>query len=292
VALSLLTYSRKNPQDKSWENINSLVISVYKLIGKDLRDSNIELVTDLDQVPDMYLAASRVQQLVLNLVLNAREAIGRNGRIIVSTKFENDMVILKIKDTGRGIPKDIMGRVFDPFFSTKGVWGGDYKSGSGLGLSICRNIVRDYGGEIQLSSAHGQGTTALVQIPVSDADWQDFVKLVQSADKSLVVMSVDEKTREHLMIVAVDYDKNLTIIESSRELNELKDSSPIVVLDAEFPGMGELYRAAEICTSQNINYIVVNTGYCSEYQMRGILDSARIRYVGLPGARQSLQELV
>jgi len=129
-----------------------------------------EVETQFGQIPPITCHAGQINQVVLNLVVNAAHAIadkvqrtGAVGKITVSTRVENAHVVIAISDTGGGIPEEIRTRIFDPFFTTKEVG-----RGTGQGLSIARNvIVKSHGGELDFTSELGKGTTFHIRLPVT-----------------------------------------------------------------------------------------------------------------------------
>ena len=129
-----------------------------------------EVETDFGQLPPVTCHASQINQVVLNLVVNAAHAIadkvgrtGAVGKITVSTRVDNDRVVIGIGDTGGGIPENIRANIFDPFFTTKEVG-----RGTGQGLSIARNvIVKGHGGELDFTTELGKGTTFYIRLPIS-----------------------------------------------------------------------------------------------------------------------------
>jgi len=133
-----------------------------------------DLRLDLDpNLPRVNVMLSEINQMVLNLVVNAADAISDvvgdgsvgQGRITVSTRLDGDFVELRVSDTGTGIPEEIRERVFDPFFTTKQVG-----KGSGQGLSIAHHtVVARHGGSITFETQPGTGTTFIVRLPVRDS---------------------------------------------------------------------------------------------------------------------------
>jgi signal transduction histidine kinase len=119
-------------------------------------------------LPDIAADPNQVQQVLINLIVNAMEATPRGGRIGIETwACPNDGrpgVAVAVSDTGSGIPADAIGHVFEPFFTTK-----PQGQGTGLGLSICRDIVREHGGTLAVQSREGQGTTFTAWLPVHEA---------------------------------------------------------------------------------------------------------------------------
>jgi signal transduction histidine kinase len=123
---------------------------------------NIQIVRDYGQLPLMSVYPSRLNQVFLNLINNARQAIHDKGTITIRTWVEDGTAVISISDDGIGIPKENLSRVFDPGFTTKGVG-----VGTGLGLSICYQIVKDHRGRIDVESELGKGATFTVRIPTN-----------------------------------------------------------------------------------------------------------------------------
>lgn len=168
IALSLLTYSRQRQNDLELLDLWELIQSTLRFTQKELAEKRIEIVTHFEELPRVMVSANRAQQLFLNLIINASQAITDGGVITISSVKTESTVTIKIGDTGAGISPENMRRIFDPFFSTKGVWGKDAVHGTGLGLSICKNIINSFGGEITVESTVGKGTTFTVSLPIPD----------------------------------------------------------------------------------------------------------------------------
>jgi hypothetical protein len=116
------------------------------------------------------VSASKVQQVILNLVINAQHAIDSGGVITIGLIRHDDQAIIMVSDTGKGIPSAQLSSIFDPFFSTKGVWGKDAVAGTGMGLSISRNIAREHRGDLTVESVVGVGTTFSLHLPLDSTD--------------------------------------------------------------------------------------------------------------------------
>jgi PAS domain S-box-containing protein len=146
-------------------DLNGAVACTLDLIRGRLEPHQIEVVQDLGEIPQIVCAPAQINQVILNLLLNAQQAIvaaGRpGGRIEIGTRASRKEVTLEITDNGCGIPAEIRSRIFDPFFTTKPVG-----EGTGLGLSISHGIVLDHGGRIELESIPGQGARFRVTLPV------------------------------------------------------------------------------------------------------------------------------
>jgi signal transduction histidine kinase len=147
--------SARNPVD-----LNELLEQVLVMAGPRLR-GRVELERDYGELPPVYCAAQQIKQVLLNLVVNAAQALGDQGRIRVSTLLEESFVEIEVADDGPGIPAHIRERIFDPFFTTKAVG-----EGTGLGLGIALEIVHGHGGNILVDSEPGEGTRFRVRLPV------------------------------------------------------------------------------------------------------------------------------
>jgi histidine kinase len=168
----LREFGRKAEFTKEKIEINKPIKEVFAIIGQQLTLQNIEVELDLDEaLPPIWAHNNRLEQVIFNLVTNARDAIAQkqngvsdsNGRIIgVRSYSESDRVVVTVSDTGIGIPDDARDKVFEPFFTTK-----ETGYGMGLGLSIAYGIVRDYEGDIHVESNQGEGTTFKLTFPVA-----------------------------------------------------------------------------------------------------------------------------
>jgi PAS domain S-box-containing protein len=162
---NLLTFSRQRSPAKSLESINDIVDRAIDLRGYWLRSNNIEIIRDFTAATTVFVDTQQMQQVVLNILLNAEQAIagsGRTpGRIIFTTrlKAEERTVIVRIADNGPGIPEAVISKIFDPFFTTKPVG-----IGTGLGLSIAHGIVTEHGGSIRVENVEG-GSAFVIELP-------------------------------------------------------------------------------------------------------------------------------
>src|SRR5262249_52622421 len=116
---------------------------------------------DLGPLPLVTCFAAKINQVMMNLVMNAIDACPQGGTVTVRTRAEDDAIVLEVIDTGQGIDPEIRDRIFDPFFTTKPVG-----VGTGLGLSISYGIVKDHGGVIEVDSAPGKGSRFTVRLPM------------------------------------------------------------------------------------------------------------------------------
>ncbi len=149
-------------------HVNDVLRQTTAFLDNEMRFRGIELAWNLDQqLPTIQSDAAQIQQVILNLVNNAIDAIDRNGCITISTGFDaqSDTVRISVRDNGPGMDKDVQRRIFDPFFTTKKVG-----EGTGLGLSISYSIISKLGGSIRFESEVGKGTEFIILLPVKHHD--------------------------------------------------------------------------------------------------------------------------
>jgi PAS domain S-box-containing protein len=163
MAKNLLSFSRETPRERAPVDLDQVVRNVLLLVTGDFGRRNIRLASELKAGSLLIGHANALEQVVLNLVSNAAEAMPQGGEIRIATTTLGDRVRLVVADSGRGIAAEDLQRIFDPFFTTK-------PSGTGLGLSVSYGIVNDHAGTIDVESAPGKGTTFVVTFPVAGAE--------------------------------------------------------------------------------------------------------------------------
>jgi two-component system NtrC family sensor kinase len=163
VTHRMLGFARRMEPLQEDVDLNMLANQTASFLENETRHRNIALKTDLDpELPLITTDANQLQQVILNLLENAIDAIDRDGEITVVTRAGRDGVVLNIADSGEGIAKENLGKVFDPFFTTKPTG-----EGTGLGLSIVYSALSKLGGTIKVNSDPGQGTTFTIRLPLT-----------------------------------------------------------------------------------------------------------------------------
>lgn len=161
---NLLTYVRGRDTEKKPADPNAVIKGVVELMAYVLRESFVEVELHLQEgLPTATLDMSRLQQLIMNLLQNAVQAIQeakiRPGRIVISSSKTQDNVVIEVADNGPGIPEAVRAKIFEPFFTTKA-------QGTGLGLNICYGIVTSVGGRLSVDCPPSGGTVFRVELPV------------------------------------------------------------------------------------------------------------------------------
>ena len=162
VVHNMLGYARKMEPHLEDVDINGTINQTIDMLENYARTNNIDIQTDLDKnIPIIAGDEAQLQQVFMNLISNAIDAIGKNGLVQVKSRREGTNMAVSIRDDGPGIPQDQQKKVFDPFFTTKGTG-----KGTGLGLWVTYDIIKGMGGAITLKSEVGKGTTFVVNIPI------------------------------------------------------------------------------------------------------------------------------
>ena len=153
---NLLNFSRTGNASEFVEiNINKLLDDTLQLLEPQLRKSQVEIVKNYaPAAPKIFGNAGKLQQVFTNLIINARDAMFAGGEIVLTTALDDDKAVIEVSDTGSGIEPENLTKIYDPFFTTKGVG-----SGTGLGLAVSYGIVQEHAGTIQATSEVGEGTT-------------------------------------------------------------------------------------------------------------------------------------
>jgi two-component system, NtrC family, sensor kinase len=161
IVNNLLNFSRTGAAELADIDVNRVVEETLSLVAHPLKTSQIHIVKQLgDALPPVRGSANKLQQVFLNLFLNARDAMPAGGMLEVRTAAHNGSVEIEVADTGAGIPREHIHRIFDPFFTTKAMG-----RGTGLGLSVSYGIIKEHAGKIDVRSTPGKGTSFHVEFP-------------------------------------------------------------------------------------------------------------------------------
>jgi signal transduction histidine kinase len=162
IVQDLKDFSRVDAnQEWQWVDLHRGIDSTLNIVSNEVK-YKADVIKNYGDIPEIECLPSQINQVILNIVVNAAQAIGpERGTITISTGTEGENVWITITDNGAGIPKDIQSRIFDPFFTTKSIG-----TGTGLGLSLSYGIVQKHQGRIELESILGIGTTFRIILPI------------------------------------------------------------------------------------------------------------------------------
>jgi len=163
IVNSLLNFSRTASNDFSDVDVNDTIRETLALIEPQLKKARVTLDVHLSgDAPAIRGVRNKLQQVLLNLFLNARDAMPGGGVLTIETEGRGESASIRVSDTGVGIDRHELSRIFDPFYTTKGGSGG-----TGLGLAVSYGIINEHGGTLRAASPDGQGTTFYIELPLS-----------------------------------------------------------------------------------------------------------------------------
>jgi PAS domain S-box-containing protein len=298
----MLTFSRKVEPQFAPLDLNRQVFLATEILKRSI-DPMIEVQLDLtENLKKIKADANQVEQLVLNLGSNARDAMPEGGRLIFSTQMEiltdkshkkpvrlasGEYAVLKVRDTGVGMDRETKEHIFDPFYTTKEVG-----RGTGLGLSMVYGIVKSHGGGIFCESQPGEGTVFSIYWPLAltsgtEAEKPQKDSTPQKGKGETVLLVDDEKaiidmTGQMLLefgyqvVTAVSGEEALEMVSRAEKMPEL------VILDLGMPGMGGNRALQELLRLEPTLKVVVASGYASETKIRECLAAGAVDFVAKP----------
>jgi CheY-like chemotaxis protein len=288
----LLAFSRKQVMQPQVININSVITNLENLLRR-LIGEDIELQTSLDpDVARINADPGQLEQVLMNLVVNARDAMPRGGRLCVSTsnsripdssvaasrhESNGHYVMLSVSDTGMGMTPELQQRIFDPFFTTK-----EHGRGTGLGLSTVYGIVTQSGGEVSVDSEPGQGTTFKIFFPQFTAASEEAeadVPLNDMPPGSETVLLVEDDANLRALAVRVLKECGYQVLVASEGVEALSIAADpdmkidAVVTDIVMPGMNGRELVEKLQESRpGLNFLLMSGYTNDEVVRRGVLE--------------------
>ncbi|MBW1799744.1 MAG: hypothetical protein JRJ85_03340 [Deltaproteobacteria bacterium] len=157
----MLSFSKPDEEERQPTDVNAILDEILLLVKKQLLEHSVRISTSFaEDLGLVHASRNQLRQVFLNMIANAKDAMPDGGILTVITKREGDTVYIDFKDTGIGIRKENIDRIFDAFFTTK-----DSVKDVGLGLSVCYGFIQDHSGDIKASSRWGEGTTFTITLP-------------------------------------------------------------------------------------------------------------------------------
>lgn len=244
----LLVFSKTNLPQNGRTDLRGTVLDLRKMFDRTIGE-DISFSVDVPDHPlEVPVEKSRVEQILINLAINARDAMPQGGQLNISLKAQKGYAVLSVTDSGSGIPEEIQTKIFEPFFTTKG------ERGSGLGLSTVFGIVRDAGGTLQVESQPGSGTAFVVSLPWQGQETlsgEDQVSSLQASDigtpqpaKERKVLVVENRDPLRRLFCSVLVREGYRVVPAADGLDaflkggdELESFSALVT-DVKMPGVG------------------------------------------------------
>jgi len=282
IVQNLLTFARQHKPERTPTGVNQVLDDTLELRGYELRVRGIEVTRDYDeQIPETMADAHQLQQVFLNLVTNAEQAMEKSPResqrLIVRTRRTGAVIRIDVEDTGPGIPPNLLERIFNPFFTTKPTG-----SGTGLGLSISLGIVREHEGRIWAENAPQGGARFIVEVPIVThraSGESQAIPLVPPQGDRLQILVVDDEAsvRVSLQRYLAGRGHEVETTSSGREaLGRLREGRfDAVIVDMRMPDVSgeELYRELQTTDPGHADRIIFTTGQLVDEQVRTFLAS-------------------
>ncbi len=300
IVQSLLTFARKEKPRKKLIDINRIVDSSLTMVQSSFATTRIRVVKKLQ--PDIYpvkVDSAQIEQVLVNLFKNGFEAMGDSGELTVQTLGADNNVVIKVSDTGKGIPEEIRERVFTPFFTTK-----EDQGGTGLGLSICHGIITSHDGDITMHSG-SDGTTFVITLPACpemeviepfSAQGHDETPSTYKQSRGSILVIDDEPEIRKLLRELFRDDFELDVVNNGREaLNRLKVKDyDLLISDIKMPLLDgiELYDMLKTGYPQYLERIIYTTGVTFDSATSSFLEETGVPYLAKPFKILQLVEMV
>ena len=292
IVRGLLTFGRQMPLERRHVMLDELIDKVLALTAADLRIESVKIDRDMaPDLPPVWADGNQLQQVLVNLVTNAKQAMAEQPegqrRITIATRaLGSDRVQITLRDTGPGIPAEVLPKIFDPFVTTKG------SAGTGLGLSISYGIIREHGGLITAESLPGQGATFTIDLPVGSAGAAaaETGPTVNLDGKRILIVEHDQAVQkillEHLEPTGCTA---LTVARADEARQHLRDGIDLVVADFNLDGVDWLELLSQVAargTAVGHRFIFITAGPVGEEADKALRNAgAALLYKPFTGAQ-------
>lgn len=290
IVQKLLAFARRDRSTRESVDINAVLKGTIDIRAYHLRTGNIAVVQDLaDDLPRTLANFGELQQVFLNLVINAEQAMQSTGqgRLTVTSERLNGKARITVTDSGIGVPPENLGKLFDPFFTTKTESGG-----TGLGLAISYGIIKEHGGTIRVKSRAGEGAAFTIDLP-----------LVESQPQSAIPPAVPARalTAKNGRILVVDDETNICRVlqrvleQNGHEVDAVTDAATaiqrmqantydLVLLDIRMPGMSgiDLYQRMTAVDPDFRDKVVFLTGDIISPRNKSFLEDSGVSFITKP----------
>lgn len=306
IVKTFLALARRRPPERTDVNFNDIVDASLELVAYALRADGVEVALDLaTDLPTLWADGDQLNQVVTNLVVNARQALSerRSGRRLrVATRYEpaTSTAVLEVADNGPGVPADIRNRIFEPFFTTKpaGI-------GTGVGLSICHNIIDAHGGTIAVADTPGGGATLVVRLPVIAREAPqalpppDAARTPAGTAGPLHILIVDDEPEIALMLAEALEPDGHRIDIAGNGMDALErigagNSYDVVVSDLRMPELDgpNLHRRVAAKWPDLARRFIFITGDTLSVSVKGFLSGAALPVLEKPFTAADLRAVI
>ena len=297
VVSSLLSFARPSSSKRDPVNLNVTMRDTLALLDYRFKSSKVKVDLRLDEDMSLTMADEKqVSQVFLNLVNNAFQAMEKSGgTLTIRSICEGDKLCFIISDTGCGISKENLLKIFDPFFSTKG------SGGTGLGLSVSHGLIRAHGGDISVESKENKGTTFTLRLPITKATAKELLPSDVSmrrdgSGKFRVLVAEDDPDCRSAVsdILRMEYD--VTAVENGKEaIRHLSGSDyDLLIIDCMMPGLNgfELYKWLLDNRAELREKVVFMTGDIFVPEIKSFIETTGCPYITKPFAMNDFKRTI
>ena len=304
IIQNLLGFVRKHKPEMHPVNMNKILSSSLALREYELGVQNIKVIRELEEnLPFIRGDGHRLQQVILNLIINAEQAMktaGKGNAITVKTSSQDEMVTVIVSDNGPGISKDNVEKIFDPFFTTK-----ESGEGTGLGLNISKGIIEEHRGTITVTSKKDEGTCFTIELPVHKVEPEmkekevkpEDLKIEDKSEKKILVVDDEMVILDIMTNVLKEFGYNVTAFsdgETALRKIEEDQNFDLIILDLKMPGLGgkELYLIVKEKFTPLADKIIFSTGDLINPYTQTFLEEIGNKYIEKPFLLSTFQQVV
>ncbi len=300
IVSNLLTFARRRRAQKEPSNLNTLIERVLELRNYDLRVRNINTEMEFDTaLPETMVDANQLQQVFFNIINNAEQAMKSHdeGTLRIRTRSNGRALTVSFTDSGPGMSAETVRRIFDPFFTTK-----DAGEGTGLGLTICYNIIEEHNGRIWAESEPGRGTTFFIELPIVGGVAPARTREAEpapaaQAERRRILVVDDEDSIQKLLRGVLEMDGHDVIVATNgREALDIvqRGGIDLIVTDMKMPVMGgaELYTNLRDGNNPLASRVIFITGDTVAPDTRRFLQSVDNAVLAKPFRLRDVREAV
>jgi CheY-like chemotaxis protein len=299
LTAQLLAFARGGKYDSKPVNLNRIVNETLKIIQETFDKSVVIRTRLFDDLPTVEADAGQMQQALMNLCINAADAMPDGGILTLETGIETiaekstrtemeiapgPCVVLSVSDTGSGMGKDTVQRIFEPFYTTK-----EQGKGTGLGLSMVYGVVKNHGGLVRVDSRPGKGTTFRIFLPISGEPEEVELAMkdgVKGGKELILVVDDEEPIRSIAKEILEEFGYRVLLAEDGQEAigiyREQKEEIDLVILDMIMPNMGGRETFTKLKELDSNIKAVLSTGYSRDGKAQEILDEGMMGYIQKP----------
>jgi len=303
IIKNLLTFSRQGPSENEFCDITEPVESVVSLMESQLKKCNIRVIRKYRRTHMVEVNKAEMQQVFLDIVINGRDAmLPKGGRLEICVGEAGENVEVSFSDTGRGIEKENLSKVFEPFYTTKGAIGEDTIPGTGLGLYVSYGIIQRHGGSIEVESQVGQGTTFTVKLPLKEVRQEKGItnqekerEVKETPPLNILVVDDEEEickilgewlsTDGHILKSASKGKKAIELVK-----NEYFDVVFLDIIMAGIPGTAVLEEIRKI--SPGTKVVIITGKLMDDSFLNGLKQKGASAWVQKPFNLEEIREVI